>query len=139
MFWLKESSSGQLLKHVWGTSSESAHFWDPKMFIKTPVECTQLHFNHLNKMFIKTPIECTQLHFNHLNKMFIKTPIECTQLHFNHLNKMFIKTPIKCIQLHFNHLNILGFQKCALFFYVPHTWFNNWPDDDSLSQNISPL
>jgi len=32
MFRLKESSSGQLLNHVWGTSSESAHFWDPKMF-----------------------------------------------------------------------------------------------------------
>jgi len=29
-----ESSSGQLLNHVWGTSSESAHFWDPKMFTK---------------------------------------------------------------------------------------------------------
>jgi len=27
MFRLKKSSSGQLLNHVWGTSSESAHFW----------------------------------------------------------------------------------------------------------------
>jgi len=32
MFRLKESSSGQLLNHVCGTSSESAHFWDPRMF-----------------------------------------------------------------------------------------------------------
>jgi len=32
MFRLKESSSGQLLNRVWGTSSESAHFWDPKIF-----------------------------------------------------------------------------------------------------------
>jgi len=30
MFRLKESSWGQLLKRVWGTSSESAHFWYPK-------------------------------------------------------------------------------------------------------------
>ena len=29
----QESSSGQLLNYVWGTSSESALFWDPKMFI----------------------------------------------------------------------------------------------------------
>jgi len=32
MFRLKESSSGKLSNHVWGTSSESTHFWDPKMF-----------------------------------------------------------------------------------------------------------
>jgi hypothetical protein len=32
MFRLKESSSDQLLNHVLGTSSESAHFWDPKIF-----------------------------------------------------------------------------------------------------------
>jgi len=32
MFRLKESSSGQLSKHVYGTSSKSGHFWDPKMF-----------------------------------------------------------------------------------------------------------
>jgi len=32
MFRLIESSSGQSLKHVSGTSSKSAHFWDPKMF-----------------------------------------------------------------------------------------------------------
>jgi hypothetical protein len=31
MFRLLESSSGQLLNHVEGTSSGSAHFWDPKM------------------------------------------------------------------------------------------------------------
>jgi len=33
MFRLIESSSGKLLKHVLGTSSKSAHFWDPKKFI----------------------------------------------------------------------------------------------------------
>ena len=33
----------------------------------------------------------------------------------------------------------LGSQKCALTLDVPHTWFNNWPDDDSLSRNMSPL
>jgi hypothetical protein len=38
MFRLKESSSDQLLNHVWSTSSESVHFWDPKMFI-TVGEC----------------------------------------------------------------------------------------------------
>jgi hypothetical protein len=32
MFRLKESLSGQLLNHVWGTLSESAYLWDPKMF-----------------------------------------------------------------------------------------------------------
>jgi len=35
-------------------------------------------------------------------------------------------------------VNILGSQKCALSLYVPQTWFNNWPDDDSLSRNMSP-
>jgi len=24
-------------------------------------------------------------------------------------------------------------QKCALVLDVPHIWFNNWPDDDSMS------
>ena len=32
MFRLIKSSSCQLLNRVQGTSSESAHFWDPKMF-----------------------------------------------------------------------------------------------------------
>jgi hypothetical protein len=32
MFRLKKSTSGQLLNHVWYTSSESAYFWNPKMF-----------------------------------------------------------------------------------------------------------
>jgi len=33
MFRLNESSSGQLLNHVCGTSRDGcAHFWDPKMF-----------------------------------------------------------------------------------------------------------
>jgi len=32
MFRLMESSSGQLLNHVRGTTSENAYFWDPKMF-----------------------------------------------------------------------------------------------------------
>jgi hypothetical protein len=36
-------------------------------------------------------------------------------------------------------VKILGFQKCALLHDVPETWFNNWPDDDSLSRNRSPL
>jgi len=31
MFQLKESSSGKLLNHVWGTSIENAHFGIPKM------------------------------------------------------------------------------------------------------------
>jgi len=29
--------------------------------------------------------------------------------------------------------------KCALSLDVPKTWFNNWPDDDFLSRNMSPL
>jgi len=36
-------------------------------------------------------------------------------------------------------VKILGSQKCALSLDVPHTWCNNWPDDDSLSRNMSPL
>jgi len=36
-------------------------------------------------------------------------------------------------------VNILGSQECALSLDVPQTWCNNWPDDDSLSRNISPL
>jgi hypothetical protein len=32
MFRLIESPSRQLLNNVEGTSSKSAHFWDPKMF-----------------------------------------------------------------------------------------------------------
>jgi len=31
MFRLKQSSSGQFLNIVIGTSSKSTHFWDPKM------------------------------------------------------------------------------------------------------------
>jgi hypothetical protein len=30
-------------------------------------------------------------------------------------------------------------QKCALSLDVPYAWFNNCPDDDSLSRNMSPL
>jgi len=36
-------------------------------------------------------------------------------------------------------VNILGSQKCALSLDVPQAWFNNWPDDDSLSRSMSPL
>jgi hypothetical protein len=36
-------------------------------------------------------------------------------------------------------VNILGSQKCALSHDVLQTWFNNWPDDDSLSRYMSPL
>ena len=36
-------------------------------------------------------------------------------------------------------VNILGSHKCALSLDVPQIWFNNWPDDDSLSRNVSPL
>jgi hypothetical protein len=36
-------------------------------------------------------------------------------------------------------VNILGSQKCALSLAVPQTLFNNWPEDDSLSRNMSPL
>jgi len=36
-------------------------------------------------------------------------------------------------------LNILGSQTCALLLDVPETCFNNWPDDDSMSRNMSPL
>jgi hypothetical protein len=35
-------------------------------------------------------------------------------------------------------VNIWGPQKCALLLDVPKTWFNNWPDDDSISRNMSP-
>ena len=31
------------------------------------------------------------------------------------------------------------FSNCALSLDVPQTWFNNWPHDDSLSRNMSPL
>ena len=38
------------------------------------------------------------------------------------------------------HQNVvLGSHKCALSLDVPHTWFNNWPDDDCLSRNMSSL
>jgi hypothetical protein len=30
-------------------------------------------------------------------------------------------------------------KKCTFSLYVPQTWFNNWPDDDSLIRNMSPL
>jgi len=36
-------------------------------------------------------------------------------------------------------VNILGFQKCARSLDVPQTWFYNWPGNDSLSRNMSPL
>jgi hypothetical protein len=34
MFRLTESSSGQFVNHIHGTSSKSSHFWDPKKFTK---------------------------------------------------------------------------------------------------------
>jgi hypothetical protein len=36
-------------------------------------------------------------------------------------------------------VNILGSRKCALSLGVPQMWFNNWPDDDSMSRNMSPF
>jgi len=30
-------------------------------------------------------------------------------------------------------------QKCALLLDVPKTWFDDWPDDDSMSRNMSPF
>jgi len=36
-------------------------------------------------------------------------------------------------------VNILGSPKCALVIDVPKTWFNNWPDDDSMSRKMSRL
>jgi ABC-type uncharacterized transport system substrate-binding protein len=35
-------------------------------------------------------------------------------------------------------VNSLVSQKCALLLDVPKTWFNDWPDDDSVSRNMSP-
>jgi len=36
-------------------------------------------------------------------------------------------------------VNNLGYERCALSLDVPQTWLNNWPDDDPLSRNMSPL
>jgi len=36
-------------------------------------------------------------------------------------------------------VNILGSQKCELVLDVLQTWFSIWPDDDSMSRNMSPL
>jgi hypothetical protein len=44
-----------------------------------------------------------------------------------------------CTHFLLNFVNILGSQKCALSLDVPQTWFNNWPEDDSLSRNMSSL
>jgi len=35
-------------------------------------------------------------------------------------------------------VNILGSQKCALLLDIPYIRFKNWPDDDSMSRNMSP-
>jgi len=35
-------------------------------------------------------------------------------------------------------VNIWGFQKYALLLDVPQTRFNTWPDDGSMSRNMSP-
>jgi len=43
-----------------------------------------------------------------------------------------------CIHVFSLFANILGSRKCALSLDVPQTWFNNWPDDDSVCRNISP-
>ena len=36
-------------------------------------------------------------------------------------------------------VNILESQKCALLLDVPESCFNNWPDDDPMSRNMSPF
>jgi len=78
MFRLKESSSGQLLNHVWDTSRESALFLGYQNIYNSE------------------------------------------------------RTLVRSLAV----VNILGSQKCALSLDVPQTWFNNWPDDDSLSRNM---
>jgi len=35
-------------------------------------------------------------------------------------------------------VSILGPTKCALSLDVPYTWFNDWPDDECMSRNMSP-
>ena len=37
-----------------------------------------------------------------------------------------------------NFVNLLGSKKCAFLLDVPQTWFNDWPDDDSMGRNMSP-
>jgi uncharacterized membrane protein YecN with MAPEG domain len=50
-------------------------------------------------------------------------------IHLNILRVSSVKTELK---LHIKW-------KCALSLDVPQTWFNNWPDDDSSSRNMSPI
>jgi len=43
-------------------------------------------------------------------------------------------------EVHQVKVHIFGIpKKWELSLDVPQTWFNNWPDDDSLGRNMSPL
>ena len=52
-FRLIQSSAGQFLKHILGTSSESAHFWDPKMF--SGYKWSWYYYNNNNNYVIVVP------------------------------------------------------------------------------------
>ena len=54
MFRLTESSSDQLLNHVQGTSSESAHLWDPKMFASVRERGYKRGWGFYSAIYIKT-------------------------------------------------------------------------------------
>jgi len=53
IFRLTESPSGQSLSHIYGTSSESAHFWDPKKFTKVTERSYRWGWYYYNNSYLR--------------------------------------------------------------------------------------
>ena len=95
MFRLKGSLSDQLLKHVSGTSSEIAHFWDPKIFTAVTERGYKLDWYYYNINYIKIyPLRNTWIYFNPLNP---ELNLICYLLallahHFLHVSRIRVKS-----------------------------------------------
>jgi len=49
-----------------------------------------------------------------------------------------VATQLQLTNISYQNVSLCSL-KSALSLDVPQTWLNNWPDDDSLSRNMSPL
>ena len=72
----------------------------------------------------------------------VKTQLIYCQLKWRHVSThRVIIRPITetCLRYIKYKCTFWGSQKCGFVLDIPQTWFNNWPDDDSMSRNMSPL
>jgi hypothetical protein len=167
MFRVKEPSSGQLRNHVWGTSSESAHLGIPNVnfhLIRPIIEpcfryikwkCTfgdpkcALSLNQANywtifevhqvKVHIWGSQMCTFTWSGQLLIQVWGTSSESAQLGSQMRTFTWWGQLLNHVWGPSSESVHLWSQKCASSLDVTQTWFNNWPDDDSLSRNMSPL